>query len=233
MEQQGGRLSHAATQALHLRGQRLGDVSRGLPRVETLLEAPRQRLDWLGAGLDPALRALTRERRMAFEAQAARLAPALERGVARRRVDLGRAEAGLSPARLARAVAERRSGLDKLAARMAPGRLGVGLARDRQRLAEARRGFARIAAQGVAQRRERLAGLERLRQTLGYTETLKRGYAVVRAGAGVVTTRAEAAGHARLEVEFSDGKLGVLAEGGPARGKRGGGKDEPGQGSLF
>ncbi|RFU13233.1 exodeoxyribonuclease VII large subunit, partial [Rhodobacteraceae bacterium W635] len=93
--------------------------------------------------------------------------------------------------------------------------------------------FARVAAQGVAQRRERLAGLERLRQTLGYTETLKRGYAVVRAGPGVVTTRAEAAGHARLEVEFSDGKLGVLAEGGPARVKRGGGKDEPGQGSLF
>ncbi|RFU14584.1 exodeoxyribonuclease VII large subunit, partial [Rhodobacteraceae bacterium W635] len=53
VDQQGGRLSHAATQALRLRRQRLGDVSRGLPRVETLLEAPRQRLDWLGAGLDP------------------------------------------------------------------------------------------------------------------------------------------------------------------------------------
>jgi len=233
VEQQGGRLSHATTQALRQRRQRLGDLARGLPRVETLLEAPRQRLDWLGAGLDPALRALTQKRRMAFDAQAARLAPALDRGVARRRVDLGRAEAGLASARLSHAVRQRREALDKLAVRLAPVRLASALRRDRQRLDEVSARFARQAVQGVAQRRERLAGLERLRQTLGYTETLKRGYAVVRAGASVVTTRAKAAGHARLEVEFSDGTLGVLAESGPARVKQRSGKDEPGQGSLF
>ena len=56
---------------------------------------------------------------------------------------------------------------------------------------------------------------------------------MVRAGAEVVTTRADAQGHARLEVEFSDGALKVYAEGAPARSKRGGGKDEPEQGSLF
>ncbi|MFV1877153.1 exodeoxyribonuclease VII large subunit [Nioella sp.] len=230
---QGARATRAATQAVALRRQRLGDLARGLPRPEALLEAARQRLDYLGAGLDPALRALTREKRMRFEAQAARLAPALERGVASRRVVLGRADAGLSPARLGAAVRQRREVLDRLSARMSPDRLADRMGRDRQRFDELSARFARVAVQGVAQRQERLAALERLRQTLGYTETLKRGYAVVRAGASVLTTREAAQAHARLEVEFSDGTLGVMTEGGPARVKRGGGKDEPEQGSLF
>ena len=230
---QGARATRAATQAVALRRQRLGDLARGLPRPEALLEAARQRLDYLGAGLDPALRALAREKRMRLEAQAARLAPALERGVAARRVQLGRAEAGLSPARLGAGVRQRREALDRLAARMSPERLADRTARDRQRFDELSARFARVAAQGVAQRQERLAALERLRQTLGYTETLKRGYAVVRAGASVLTTREAAQAHARLEVEFSDGRLGVMTESGPARARRGGGKDEPEQGSLF
>jgi exodeoxyribonuclease VII large subunit len=230
---QGARLTRGAGQAVSLRRQRLGDLSRGLPRPEALVDGARQRLDFLGAGLDPALRALTQKRRMAFEAAAACLAPALERGVATRRVALGRAEAGLSPARLGAGVRQRRDWLDRLAARLLPDRLAERTQRDRQRFDDLSARFERVAMQGVAQRRERLGALDRLRQTLGYTETLKRGYAVVRAGEAVVTTREAASGHARLEVEFSDGKLGVLAETGPARPKRGGGRDEPGQGSLF
>ncbi|WP_306046698.1 exodeoxyribonuclease VII large subunit [Nioella sp. MMSF_3534] len=230
---QGARATRAATQTVALRRQRLGDLARGLPRPEALVEAARQRLDYLGAGLDPALRALAREKRMRLEAQAARLAPALDRGVATRRVALGRAEAGLSPARLGAGVRQRREALDRLAARMSPERLADRTARDRQRFEDLSTRFARLAEQGVAQKRDRLAALERLRQTLGYTETLKRGYAVVRAGASVLTTREVAQAHARLEVEFADGRLGVMTESGPARGKRGGGKDEPEQGSLF
>ena len=208
---QGARLTRGAGQAVSLRRQRLGDLSRGLPRPEALVDGARQRLDFLGAGLDPALRALTQKRRMA----------------------LGRAEAGLSPARLGAGVRQRRDWLDRLAARLLPDRLAERTLRDRQRFDDLTARFERVAMQGVAQRRERLGALDRLRQTLGYTETLKRGYAVVRAGEAVVTTREAASGHARLEVEFSDGKLGVLAETGPARPKRGGGRDEPGQGSLF
>ena len=230
---QGARATRAATQAVALRRQRLGDLARGLPRPEALLEAARQRLDYLGAGLDPALRALTQKRRMELDRKAARLAPALERGVASRRVVLGRAEAGLSPARLESGVRQRRELMDRLSARLSLERLVDRTARDRQKFEDLAARFARVAAQGIAQRRDRLAALDRLHQTLGYTETLKRGYAVVRAGAEVVTTRADAQGHARLEVEFSDGALKVYAEGAPARSKRGGGKDEPEQGSLF
>lgn len=50
-----------------------------------------------------------------------------------------------------------------------------------------------------------------MRQTLGYTETLRRGYAVVRGGDGDVVTTKIAAGKAggALEIEFADGVLTV------------------------
>ena len=54
---------------------------------------------------------------------------------------------------------------------------------------------------------ERLASLERMRLTLGYTETLRRGYAVVRGESGVLTTRAAAEAAGTFEIEFQDGRL--------------------------
>ena len=54
----------------------------------------------------------------------------------------------------------------------------------------------------------RLAALERLRQSLGYPATLKRGYAVVRDETGQVLTEASSAAKARLlEIEFSDTRV--------------------------
>ncbi|PQO21780.1 exodeoxyribonuclease VII large subunit, partial [Rhodobacteraceae bacterium WD3A24] len=86
-------------------------------------------------------------------------------------------------------------------------------------------------------RRKRLEGADRLRQTLGYRETLKRGYAVVRGDGAVVTRKAAGQEAEALEIEFHDGRLAV---GGPGRGgarpaaPKGGGKGPPaGQGSLF
>ena len=67
-----------------------------------------------------------------------------------------------------------------------------------------------------------------MRQTLGYTETLKRGFAVVRAEGTVVTTKAAAETAASLEIEFQDGRLTLGAR--PARKPKG---EPPTQGSLF
>ena len=58
----------------------------------------------------------------------------------------------------------------------------------------------------------RLDALDRIRATLGPTETLKRGYAIVRGDGAVVTTRAAAEKAASLEVEFSDGRLALGAK---------------------
>lgn len=87
--------------------------------------------------------------------------------------------------------------------------------------------LAALMAGALVKPREQLAALERMRQTLGYTETLKRGYAVVRGDGGVVTTKAAAGKAARLEIEFQDGRLEL---GGRSRGRV---KGDEGQGSLF
>jgi len=84
----------------------------------------------------------------------------------------------------------------------------------------------------LATQSDRLAALDRTRQTLGYVETLKRGFAVVRADDRILTSRATAAEAAGpLEVEFHDGRLALGAA--PARTKPGRTPDKPDQGSLF
>jgi exodeoxyribonuclease VII large subunit len=87
--------------------------------------------------------------------------------------------------------------------------------------------------------RDRFDALARLYGTLHYEETLKRGYAMVRDGAGKVLTRAAQVGEgAALEIEFADGRVAATAGGStppqpkPRKAKplkRGGGD----QGSLF
>jgi exodeoxyribonuclease VII large subunit len=77
--------------------------------------------------------------------------------------------------------------------------------------------------------RDRLEALDRTRVTLGYHETLKRGYAVVRGDGDVVTSKAGAEKAVALEIEFRDGRLLV----GGRAGKRTKGEGESGQGSLF
>jgi exodeoxyribonuclease VII large subunit len=232
LETAGGRMSRAITQGVAARRQRLGDLSRGLPRLESVLDGPRQRLDGWADRLDPALRAATQAKRMELDRKAARLGPGLERAVGIKRVALGRAEAGLSVTRLKAQVARRREDLDRLGARMQVARLSERVVERRARLDAALVRLDAVARARLEQRRDRLDALERMRQTLGYTETLKRGYAVVRAGADVVTAKAEAERAGRLEIQFSDGRLDVVAGAGRRRGRSGGDDDED-QGSLF
>ena len=72
--------------------------------------------------------------------------------------------------------------------------------------------------------------LERIRQTLGYKETLNRGYAVVRGDGDVVTSKAKAKKATVLEIEFQDGRYKIGAA--PAR-KPKPKETPPDQGSLF
>ena len=68
----------------------------------------------------------------------------------------------------------------------------------------------RLSDRATRQQTERLArleGLDRLRETLGYVETLKRGYAVVRGDGAVVTGKAAAQKAQSLEIEFADGRM--------------------------
>lgn len=90
-------------------------------------------------------------------------------------------------------------------------RFQIGKASDRLEQTASR--TVRAISARLDQQATRLVALERLRQSLGYPATLRRGYAVVRDEEGHVVTEAGAAAKARmLEIEFSDTRLSVLPQ---------------------
>ncbi|MCI2400494.1 exodeoxyribonuclease VII large subunit [Aliiroseovarius subalbicans] len=235
VEEQSARLSRGMGQAVMQRGQRLRDLSRALPRAEALLDSPRQRLDQVSLRLPNALRGLTATRRVKLTEASAGLRPrVLTARLEPMRDRIATTGARLGPA-LGRAAAEKRRELDRLAPRLDGARLGEATTLRKDALAEAAKRLERAFAVNTAKHRDRMDALERMRQTLGYTETLKRGYAVVRGDGDVVTT-AKAAGKAgALEIEFADGRL-ALGEAPAKPAKKPKPKPKtptPGQGSLF
>lgn len=196
---QEGRLTRALTLGLQQRQQRLRDVARALPKPEALVEGPRQRLDYLGERLPGALRTAADKKRLQL------------------------ADAPLRPGLLTRLVATEMERVAQMGARLAPalGRVsrdkGMQLAGFRLRAPDVVRArtaletvsarLSAVAARQEAERRARLDALDRVRETLGYRETLKRGYAVVRAEGALVTSAQQAEKVSGLEIEFADGRI--------------------------
>ncbi len=227
---QEARLRQAATRALGQRRQRLTDLGRALPRPEALVGQARQRLDYLGDRLPRALETARERKRARLAAAAALLRPGvLRQALDRRGRDVAGLAGRLSPA-AGRLRREKARGLAGVGGRLR----GAVLERDVRRHGEALAGsVARLSAAGtgqVAAWRRRLDGLERLRQGLGYRQTLERGFAVVRGDDAVVTEKAAAERAAALEIEFADGRLKVRGGAPRRQGKAG---DPPEQGSLF
>ena len=232
LDGQGARLSRALVQGLGLRGQRLRDLARALPRLEGLLASPRQRLDAGVVRLAGALGLAVSRKRARYEAQAGRHGAQVLLAVLARRGDrlagLGRDLDGAAVRRVERAG----TALGNWASRLAPSLARLiataagGIARDRDRVAGVELRLDAAPAKRLAELARRLEALDRTRTTLGYHETLKRGYAVVWGDGAVVTTKAGAEKAGALEVQFQDGRLAL----------RGGKKAKPGggeQGSLF
>lgn len=229
------RMTRASSLRIERPRQRLQDLSRAMGRPAGLTEAPRQRLDIWAGRLEPALRGLVRARRQllaskpvpvatlrqftgakrhGLERLAARFDTSLERRMERRRDRLAQLQDRLKNS-LNRAVivtqraivtqSERLSGLD----------------------ARLRKTGTRL----VPQRREELARLDRMRLTLGYDQTLKRGFAVVRSGGDVLTTAADARNYSSYEIEFADGKVAARSDNPAATPRKK--NPPPEQGSLF
>ncbi|PCD77538.1 exodeoxyribonuclease VII large subunit [Pseudothioclava arenosa] len=185
------RMARATRARLDQRRQRHADLSRALGRPEALLQPARQRFDLWADRLAPALRMATTRKRAAF-------APL---------------EARLSPLALTRFMAEERRRLQGLAERLAPAlartraEAARANARDRERLNGLSERLALAPRARLEALAERLDRIDRMRQTLGYTETLKRGYAVVHGAEGLVTSAMAAAGESMLEIQFQDGRI--------------------------
>ena len=209
LDQQSARMTTSLSGGLQRRSQRLRDLSRALPRLETLLDGPRQRLDTTGA----------------------RLGPALMNGVQRRKVRLSEAAGGLRPAAMQRMIGNERRRLDALSARMGPAlERCVSIDQRRKAVAAMAQRVADAGQQRVNAARNKIEAMDRLRLTLGYEATLSRGYAVVRGDGDVVTTKKAAGKAQELEIQFADGRIVVGGKATPAR------KAAPkptDQGSLF
>ncbi len=98
---------------------------------------------------------------------------------------------------------------------MRPAILSRDLQQKRRDLARVSTGFQAAAARQISGWQQNLTALERMRQTLGYTNTLQRGYAVVRAEGAVITTRKAANAAQTLEIEFADGRLDMAGKAKP------------------
>ncbi|MBN2906864.1 MAG: exodeoxyribonuclease VII large subunit [Rhodobacteraceae bacterium] len=230
LDGQEARRSGAMVRGLSQRRQRLADLSRALPRPETLVQFAAQRLDRASDRLPAALRARVSRERLRLSEAAAALRPAtLRRRLAEERRRLDDRADRVAPA-LDRLLRQRRRDLATCAARIRPEALSREIDARRRALALLDRRLVSALRADLDRRQARLEGLERMRQGLSYQETLRRGYAVVRAGPTVITTRAAAERAGALEIEFQDGRLAVGGRPAP-RGRK---TDEPpGQGNLF
>jgi exodeoxyribonuclease VII large subunit len=196
----------------------VGDLAARLARSGAAAVAlRRQRVSDLGRAL-PRPGRLTALAAQRLDQAGTRLQGGLAGVAARKRVRL--ADIALRPALLLRRKGEDRRRLDALALRLSPD----------------------LAAARLLRARAELAALERLRLTLGYEATLRRGFAVVRGDGHVVGTVGAAAAAASLEVQFADGRLAVSATAaagaadpaGAARPRRKPARPAPpGQGSLL
>ncbi|WP_420568031.1 exodeoxyribonuclease VII large subunit [Thalassovita sp.] len=234
LDQQNARLSRALTQGISQRGQRLRDLGRALPRAETLLEGPRQKMDVWGDRLPQGLIRSVQLRRVKLsEASGGLRASALRRQIEtekRRLAELSpRLDAGLS-----RTVAAKSEALRLRAERLKTGPIDADIKRKYQNFDNVAQRFSQAASRQTDTWRKNIDRLDHLRETLGYKATLQRGYAVVRGDGAVVTTSKAAKKAKALEIEFADGTL-ALDDGGKPASKpaRKSPSKPPEQGSLF
>lgn len=227
--QLGARLTQAVSQDVQRRKQRLSDLSRALPRPETLTGPATQRLDLVSQRLPAALTALVQARHVRLaratlqpqllrqrivtekrnlSALSDRLPAALTGLVRARQVQVARLS--LQPATLRQAIAGESRALAAVSARLTPAMGRVVADKRRAYAAPAPRFTPALITLRTARLRDSVASLDRLRQTLGYEETIKRGYAVVRKDGHAVTRAGEAKG--LMELQFADGRVTVRSD---------------------
>ncbi len=178
---------------------------------------------------------------------ASRGLPTLDDIVALPRQHFDAVDRRLSRALLANARAHATK-LARISGRLTTAPLAQKVARLGERLVAVERRAGQALLNRVAVRRRVLDGKSALLNSLGYQSVLSRGFALVRNEAGIMVRYARSvAPGAALSVEFADGRVGVVANGGgtaepgPGEAAAGSGSKTPrpkgsrrgGQGSLF
>ncbi|MCF6305496.1 MAG: exodeoxyribonuclease VII large subunit [Rhodobacteraceae bacterium] len=168
-----------------------------------MLETRGQRLRDLSRAL-PRPDAILAERAQRLDGLAMRLPRALTAFTQQKKLHLSRHP--LRPAALTRDIAQKQKDLRRVTS-----------------------GFQAAAKRQIFNWQQQIANLERVRQTLDYKNTLKRGFAIVRGDGAVVTSRKTAKTATVLELEFADGLLPISGKPKPKSKP----KTASGQGDLF
>ena len=234
LAESGARMTRASAQRIDRPRQRLRDLGRALGRPAALTEPARQRLDLWAARLEPALRGLVRNRRQQLQARPMPAAT-LRAFAAGKRHGLDRVGSRLDAA-ATRRLERRRDRLQGMGERLDASLARItavtrrAIATQTERLSDLSRRLVAAPKRAISQRQEALTRLDRMRQTLGYTETLKRGFAVVHGPEGLITSATTAAQTPRFEIEFADGRMAARPDTPP---KKAAAKPKPEQKSLF
>ena len=201
------RMAQSVSNLLSMRQQRLRDLGRALPRPDTLLDGPRQKLDLWGDRLPAGLIKLVQGYRLLVSERAGSLRPALlRRAVIAEDKRLQVLAPRLAPG-LIRVVGAKREALGHRSDRLNVTPLQQDMSRKLKELSRLAGRSSDAGARQIGNWKEQIAALDRLRETLGYKATLRRGYAVVHGDGAVVTSKKAAGAATKLEVEFADGRL--------------------------
>ncbi|MGB0798062.1 MAG: exodeoxyribonuclease VII large subunit [Planktomarina sp.] len=217
-ETMGARGAQALANGQARKSQRLADLARALPRVDSLLQPSQQKLDVWDERLPNALRAAVQVKKVKLvEASVAVRPAALTRLLTSERQKIGQIGNRLSPS-LQRATDRLARDFQSVTARLRPQQFETLVTAQRTRLAEVGQRMNLAAARNITQKSDKLTATDRVRETLGYRETLRRGFAVVRSEGQVITSAAKAKGAAALHIEFEDGVHKVASKAvGPTR----------------
>ena len=210
-----GRRHAAAT--LRLVERRRADVralSRALPAADTVTAVPRQRLDRAEGKLAAALNGARDRRYLDLAKLAQRLSQQAPRAkLARLRQQLAACEQTLV-FNVERMRDRHATTLRHQGQRLAGAAIGLGrnLASAGERRTRAGDALARTWAARATQRRDHVARLGKLLDTLGYRNVLARGYALVRDASGHPIRAAGAIeANAVLDIELADGHIEAVA----------------------
>ncbi|MEM6306884.1 MAG: exodeoxyribonuclease VII large subunit, partial [Pseudomonadota bacterium] len=232
VDQLGLRARGALVNTAQRKRQRAQDIARALPRADMLLAHPRQRLDYWDEKLPRALRGVVQRGALALAERAAQVRPqTLRRTVTQQAHQYQGLADRLAPA-LARGTRDQAQRFAQTAQGLRPKILTQPIAESQSQLGDLDRRMALCQAQRLKGCADRLTALDRLRETLGYRATLRRGYAVVYADGKVATHTAEVAGAKRIEAEFTDGRV-TLSGPKPTPKRKSPKDDPPKQGSLL
>jgi len=194
-------------------------AARALPAASELLGIPRQRLDGAASALPRGLRANTHAHFRRFAAGSARLTLRVLQGQvaqARHRLVICGERLTLSARSLLRGRRDRHAGLE---ARLKASKLANAqtqrhlIARNRERTERLAERAQRALATNLQRLEARISYSEQLLTALSYRSVLARGFALVRDDAGhPLHAAADIGPGTRLDVEFSDGRVGATAD---------------------